>query len=307
VSRPLISVLIPSYNHAKYLREAVESVWSQSYANIELVIVDDASTDDSRILLETLRAESPIPMRLEFNERNKGPAFTIGRAFELSTGELIAFLASDDVYAPSRFEAQVQRFKDDAELFLTFGDAVELHADNTHGAHIHGKKVRELLIRPPKEILEYLYTHVSPLQIQCALVKKSLLLDSDAFDPSALADDWLINIKMFELLARHGNCAFVDQVVCYYRIHPENLHKNTTRQRALNEEVIERYTPANLRRLGRSNIYWHNGLLIAKTEPLKSLKYFYLSQLNRFRPWLLLDLARRIFWAPCKKLMRGSR
>lgn len=305
MSQPLISVIMASYNHAKYLREAVESVWSQSYPNIELVIVDDASTDASIELLISLRDSSPIPMRVEFNEHNRGPAFTIGKAFEFSSGELIAFLASDDVYAPSRFEAQVRCFYDDPQLMLTFGDGLVLNADNTYGAHLHGEKVKRLLHRPPSEILTYLYTHVSPLHLQCALVKKSLLLNSNAFDPSALADDWLTNIRMFEHLAQEGHCAFVDQVVCYYRVHGENLHKNSDRQIALLKQTIERYTPVRLRHLARANIYWDIGLSLVKTKPLASIKYLFISQVSQFRPSLVLDIARRALWFLCRKLMKG--
>jgi len=126
VNQPYISVIMASYNHARYLRETVESVWAQSYTNIELVVVDDASTDESAGLLKSLFDESPIPMRVEFNEENRGPAFTIGRAFELSKGELIAFLASDDVYAPSRFESQLRGFADDPQLQVSFADGVVL-------------------------------------------------------------------------------------------------------------------------------------------------------------------------------------
>lgn len=307
MNQPLISVIMPSYNHSKYLREAVESVWTQSYPNIELVVIDDASTDGSIELLKSLRDSSPIPMRVEFNEHNRGPAFTINKAFEFTSGNLIAFLASDDVYAPSRFEAQVRCFNENSQLLLTYADGLTLNVDITYGSHIHGKKVRELLLQPPKEVLTYLYTHVSPLFIQCALVKRSLLLNSNAFDPSALADDWLINIKMFEYLAHEGHCSFVDQIVFYYRVHGENLHKNSDRQIALLKQTIEHYTPAKLRHLARANIYWDIGLSLVKTKPLESIKYLFISQLNHFRPLVVLDLVRKAIWFLYIKFMKSIR
>lgn len=302
MNQPLISVIMASYNHKNYLREAVESVWMQSYPNIELVVVDDASTDGSIELLKSLLDSSPIPMRVEFNEQNRGPAFTIGRAFEFSSGELIAFLASDDVYAPSRFEAQMRCFYDDPQLLLSFADALVLNQDNTYGVNLHDEKVRFLLSKPSGEILTYLYTHVSPLHLQCALVKKSLLLNSKAFDRSALADDWLTNIRMFEHLAQEGHCNFIDQIVCYYRHHEENLHKNTDRQMALIRQTIERYTPAHQRHLARANIYWDIGLYLGKTKPIEALKYLFISQFNHFRPLIAIGLARKTIWYLFRKL-----
>lgn len=182
-----------------------------------------------------------------------------------------------------------------------------LNVDNTYGTHLHDEKVRHLLRRPPSEILTYLYTHVSPFHLQCALVKRSLLLKSNAFDSSALADDWLTNIRMFEHLAQEGHCAFVDQIVCYYRVHGENLHQNSDRQIALLKQTIERYTPVKLKHLAIANIYWDIGLSLGKAKPLESIKYLFISQLNHFRPLVVLNLVRRAIWFLCKKFMQSIR
>ena len=304
VSQPLISVLMTSYNHAKYIRQAIESIWLQSYTNIEIVVVDDASTDGSAGILESLCERSPVPMRIEINEYNRGPAYTLKKAFEISKGELVAFLASDDVYAPSRFEEQVRCFAENSQLLLAYADGQTLNADNTYGSRIHGEKVKTLLLRPPKEVLNYIYTHVSPLFIQCALVKRSLLLNSNAFESSALADDWLINIKMFEYLAQKGQCTYVDQVVCYYRIHGQNLHQNSDRQIALLKQTIESNTPAKLLHLARANIYWDIGLALLKTKQMEAIKYLLLSQANQFRPGLILDIAKRALLVAYRGLMK---
>jgi len=284
-----------SYNHAKYLREAVESVWTQSYPNIEFVVVDDASADGSAELLKSLLENSPIPMRVEFNEKNRGPAFTIGRAFELSKGEFIAFLASDDVYAPSRFESQLRSFADDPQLLISFAEGIVLDGRGEKGAPIHGEKIRNLLNSPPCEILTYLYTHVSPLHLQCALVRKSALLSGHAFDKSAMADDWLTNIRIFEQLAQAGHCAFVDQIVCHYRVHGENLHKNHNRYIRLVKQMINAYIPPKFRRTARANIYWDIGLSLAQQQPLRAVSYMLISQFNRFRPWVAMRLLKSLW------------
>lgn len=305
MSAPLISVIMASYNHAQYLPEAVESVWSQTYPNIELVIVDDDSQDESRDLLKSMLARSPIPMRVEFNKQNQGPAVTIGRAFDLSKGELIAFLASDDVYAPSRFERQMRGFAEDPELLVSFADGMELHSGCEVGKRVHGDEVRMLLEKSTAEILTYLYTHVSPLHLQCSLVKRDVLLKAHAFDKSAIADDWLTNIRIFEQLVQTGHCAFVDQVVCYYRVHDGNLHKDIERHIRLVKQMVNVYLPPKFRRVARANSYWDIGLSLALRQPARALYYMFLSQANSLRPLVVLRLFRRILergWRKTKKV-----
>lgn len=298
MTNPLISVIMASYNHVEYLSETVESVWCQNYPNIELVVVDDASTDGSAELLKTLKKNSPIPMHIYFNEKNCGPSFTIARAFNLSNGELIAFLASDDLYAPDRFKNQVQCYLD-PDMLLVFADGLILNSDGTFGANLHKNIVRDLLRKPANEILRFLYTHSSPFFLQSALVHRTLLEGS--FDQSSIADDWITNILMFKKLCQGGKFAFIDEVVCYYRVHGENLHKNVGRQIALKEQVIQRYTPTNLRREALANIYWKTGMSLVFNRPLKSLRYLFLSQINQFRPFVLLRLFQSAIWFMLRK------
>jgi alpha-1,3-rhamnosyltransferase len=300
MNEPLISVIMASFNHASYLRDAIESVWQQSYSNIELVVVDDASTDGSLDLLKSLQVKSPIPMRIYSNEKNCGPAFTIASAFEQSKGELIAFLASDDVYAPNRFKKQVQCYLDDNNVLLTFADGLILYNNGNFGRNLHGNNVRDLLRKKPEEILRYLYTNSSPLFLQCSLVHRKLL--NGAFDKSSLADDWLINISMFSHLAQDGKLVFVDQIVCYYRVHDANVHKNIERQTALKLQVIERYTPDNLRREALANIYWEIGMSHIFDMPLKSLRCLFVSQIYKPRPLLVLRLIQKGLVFMCRKL-----
>lgn len=107
IENPLISIITPVYNSEKFLEAAITSVQNQTYANWQLILVDDASKDrseeiarefyneDSRIIYEKL----PV---------NGGPAVSRNRAIELSTGQYIAFLDSDDFWAPDKLEIQLE-------------------------------------------------------------------------------------------------------------------------------------------------------------------------------------------------------
>jgi hypothetical protein len=103
---PLVSVVVPSFNHARYVTEALESVFRQSYANIEIVVVDDGSTDDSPARIRAALARSPFPAH--FVERgNRGAAPTINEGIALARGEFVNVLNSDDRFAPTRIATMV--------------------------------------------------------------------------------------------------------------------------------------------------------------------------------------------------------
>ena len=101
-TNPLVSAIIPTYNRAHIVYEAVESVLAQTYPHIEVVVVDDGSQDDTLARLE--RYEDRIRV---VSQANAGPAAARNRGIAVSSGELIAFLDSDDIWLPQKIERQV--------------------------------------------------------------------------------------------------------------------------------------------------------------------------------------------------------
>jgi glycosyltransferase involved in cell wall biosynthesis len=283
VSRaPLISVIMTSYNYRRYIEESVKSVWEQSYPNLELVVVDDASSDGTPAFLEELRKRSPIPMRVYLNTDNRGPNWTQNRAVTSAQGEFITFLASDDKFAPRRFESQVRSFNQDPELMIAYGNGWSFKGRD-RVARLHGEDVKRLLSQGADQILRYLYTHSSPLYLQTALVKREFLIECGGNDEQVLADDWVLNIRFFQFLAKAGHFAYIDEDLAYYRLHDDNLHKNFARQIALKREVIERYTPKSLRREALANIYKKQaGIALAQGKFLSVMNSLVLSKVYVF-------------------------
>lgn len=105
--RPLVSVIMPSYNAEKYLSEAIESVIAQTYSEWELLIIDDGSTDRSSELAEAFAAAD---RRISFyaNPKNIGVAKTRNRGLDLAAGEWIALLDSDDLWHADKLEKQLE-------------------------------------------------------------------------------------------------------------------------------------------------------------------------------------------------------
>jgi glycosyltransferase involved in cell wall biosynthesis len=101
-SSPLVSVIVPAYNRAGIIGDTIENILGQTYKNIELVVIDDGSTDDTVRILETYGS------RIKWaTQKNAGPAAARNHGIRLSTGEIVAFQDSDDAWHPSKIERQV--------------------------------------------------------------------------------------------------------------------------------------------------------------------------------------------------------
>ncbi len=115
LAHPLVSVLMPAYNHAPYVRAAVESVLGQTYGNLELIAIDDASSDATWTVLQSF---DDGRLRLHRHDTNQGAHATLNEALKLAKGEFIAIINSDDIFHPERFAACLK------ELELTGADLV---------------------------------------------------------------------------------------------------------------------------------------------------------------------------------------
>jgi len=253
--KPLVSILIPSYNHAEYVAETIYSIWKQPYPQIEIVVVDDCSTDNSVEILQSLQNRSPVPMRLYKNEQNSGPRATVSRALELSRGDLIIPFSSDDLLAPDRLDHQIQQFRDHPDLKILYGNGYVLRNEQRI-KKIHGPEVKTLLCSEPRHILHYLYTHPSPFFLQCTLIRKDFLQAVGAYEGSFLADDWLLNVRMFENMKSKKEFAYLDDESAFYRQHESNLHKNFERHSSLKLEFIEAHTPDEYKPEAYANIHF---------------------------------------------------
>jgi len=101
-SRPLLSIIVASYNYENFIPECLESILNQTYKNVEIVIFDDASTDRTPCIIREYEAKHPGKIKSIFNTENCGPAHSRDRAIRAASGEYITTLDSDDYYIDSR-------------------------------------------------------------------------------------------------------------------------------------------------------------------------------------------------------------
>ncbi len=108
-----VSIIMASYNHAQYLPSAINSALNQTYSDIELIIVDDCSKDNSRQIITQFQEQYPDKIKAIFHQSNSGGhGGSVKTGFEHSTGEIIAFLDSDDVWHSHKLQYVVEAFKD---------------------------------------------------------------------------------------------------------------------------------------------------------------------------------------------------
>ncbi|HEY5141577.1 MAG TPA: glycosyltransferase family 2 protein, partial [Methylococcales bacterium] len=116
-----------SYNHARYLPAAINSALAQTHQDIELVIVDDCSKDDSRSVISQFQEKFPDKIKAIFHQTNSGGhGGSVKTGFEHSSGEIIAFLDSDDVWKPNKLQQVVEAFNDPNVMgVMHFLDAID--------------------------------------------------------------------------------------------------------------------------------------------------------------------------------------
>jgi glycosyltransferase involved in cell wall biosynthesis len=117
---PLVSIILPTYNRAKFLPQAFESIKAQQYADWELIVVDDGSTDNTRELVEELTRGWPQPVRYHWQE-NQGAYGARNTGLDLARGKYVAFFDSDDIWLPHHVGDCVAALKDHPDVDWAYG------------------------------------------------------------------------------------------------------------------------------------------------------------------------------------------
>jgi glycosyltransferase involved in cell wall biosynthesis len=128
MTSPLLSIIVPSFNQGRFIRETIDSALAQSYRPIEVLVFDGGSTDDT---VEVLRSYGELPELRWWSEPDKGVVDAVNKGFARAAGEIIAVQSSDDVYMPGAFETAVRALEADHSLALVYGDMELIDADST--------------------------------------------------------------------------------------------------------------------------------------------------------------------------------
>lgn len=247
-SKMLLSILIPSYNHAKYIEETIQSIWKQNFLNLEIIVIDDGSTDNSFEILQRLQTNSPVSMYIESHE-NMGVVKTLNKALKKSQGKYIALMASDDLYCENAFEPLLEILKGDSLIKIIYGNGHGFSKNGIDSNKIHNERTASLLAQSPEKVLKSLVSSVPrPLLLQCTIIETKMLKEIGGWDETIKLDDWPMHIKIFQYLkANNYKHKFIDHDIALYRDHSMQTNKNDPKMFAMIEEVIKCYSPDNVK------------------------------------------------------------
>jgi glycosyltransferase involved in cell wall biosynthesis len=212
---PLVSAAITTYNRARYLPEAIESVLGQTFRDLELIVVDDGSTDD------TEAAVAPYLDRLRYaRQDNKGRSAARNAAVELAQGEFVAFCDSDDRWLPDRLERQLATIAQAPRIGMVHGQVELIDADG-----------RALPDETAEHRAVFSAAHRGPVTYagyawECRCLSSAILVRRSAFDAVGLYDPELLldDYDFYLRLALAYEVVFLDGApLAQYRLHPEQI------------------------------------------------------------------------------------
>lgn len=215
---PLVTVVIASYNHAPYIEQCILSVVQQTYPHIELLVVDDGSTDDSVARIEQLQREHGFELRVQ---QNKGLTHTLNEAIARAKGSLIAPFGSDDIMVPERIAKQVAYMQDKPEVGICAGN-IEL-IDSDGQLFPEPRQRRDIAFR--RLDFDDVFMERKPYPpAPTLLFRREALEQVGGFDPQIRLEDLLIELKITHA-GYYIDC--LGEVLAQYRKHDSNSSKNT--------------------------------------------------------------------------------
>jgi glycosyltransferase involved in cell wall biosynthesis len=252
--KPLISILIPNYNYAKYVTTAVDSALAQTYPNVEVIVSDNCSTDGAWELLNERYGENPR-VRLYQNATNIGMARNFDRLMELARGHYVMCLSSDDFLMPPHLAQLEERFAAEPSLDVVYCNAYFAREDGTvYALRAMAGQFPVDFVDARDELVEE-FTTVCPVCFPCALFKREVLLEPGICgDPGNGQDarDWELIIR----LALEGKrFAYVAKPSMAIRLHGDQFTGDAYHRSGRNvldyAAYVERYMdhPEFLRRM----------------------------------------------------------
>ena len=205
---PKVSIIIPTYNRANYLLEALDSIFQQTFKDYEIIIIDDGSTDDTQ---KTLRKAIEAGKVHYVFQENQGESAARNHGIRLAGGEYIAFLDSDDLFTPSKLEKQVAFLDSHPKIafvhswFSKFDDAGN-HLGTRDTSRFSGNVYPEILIE--WSVL---------MAVPCVMVRAEVLADIGEFD---IKLRWGPDLDMWRRITQKYQIGVIPEVLSKVRVHP---------------------------------------------------------------------------------------
>ncbi len=273
MSKALVSVIVCSYNHEKYISQCLESIKLQSYSNIQLIVADDASQDNSVGIFENWLEENGYPAEKNFHQKNTGFATTLNECIKLTVGEYIKIIAADDYLHPESIEHCINALEhlgtDYGMVFTDFW-AVD---DNNQAAEFFLNYENKSFFNPDNSLKKEQLIKYNCIISPTVLMKKDTLLATGEYYPSILLEDHDRWLRINEIKKIH----FIHKKLCYYRVLPTGV--SSTRKAKMEEEDLYLRMKYDKDGINKSEIYRN---LLAKYLRHEKISSFVISHYLKY-------------------------
>lgn len=263
--QPLVSVVIPCYNHEMFVQDCIQSVIDQTYQNIELIIIDDGSSDGSVAKIQKMvRLCEERFTNFEFRHRpNKGLSATLNESIEWCQGEYFSCIASDDKILRSKIQLQVEYFTRTFGVVAVFG-GVDLIDER---GSLVGEWVTELKTYNFIEIFMHQHFLLAPT----ALISMEALQQVNGYKSGMIIEDWYMWLKLSKL----GEIHTMPNKVAHYRMHEWNTSKNLEKMHQGRFQVINEFKTDFFYEKAKLNVQWINASEYLRVNKIKALKCYF--------------------------------
>lgn len=219
MEKPLVSIIVISYNHAHFLEENLNSIKAQTYPSIQLIVADDASKDNSVEVYENWLEKNNYPAIKNFHTKNTGLTTTLNECFDLIEGKYVKFIAADDYLHPEAIEKCVNRLEELGNDYgMVFTDTWAINdksevtkdiADYNANQYLTKEELREKLI---------LGNRMAALTV---LMRTEALKKTGKYPTDIIIEDYYRWLKINE----NYWIAYIPEKLAYYRLHLNNISK----------------------------------------------------------------------------------
>jgi len=250
---PKVSVIVSTYNRARYIADALESLWNQTYSDFEVIVVDDGSTDNTREIINEYKKKFKNRMTYIYQE-NKGAFSANNVGLRAARGEYITFLDSDDVYLKDKIAMQVE--------VLDSGESVDIASCWYDKIDKEGNPIPEKMERFQKDIA----TQDDVIWKRIAVGPVLMMFRRRCFDEVGYFDESFFNSGdldlMFRCAAKGMKIRFVKKALMLYRKHDSNISRKVSEKlknhiRALDKLFSLSYLPKHIREQKIDIYYWY--------------------------------------------------
>ncbi|TGE04132.1 glycosyltransferase family 2 protein [Hymenobacter fodinae] len=221
VEQPLVTIIALCYNHARFLPQALDSLLNQTYPNLEVLLVDDASTDDSATILMRYAQAQPN-WRLLLLPENVGNCRAFNSAFRQSMGEFVIDFATDDVLLPHRVAHHITAFQEAGpQCGMVYSDA-ELIDEQGHLVRRHFRRTAQGLF--PRPASGWVFADVLAryfISTPTMTMRRATLEELGGYDEALAYEDFDFWVRA----SRNWQFYFLDEVTTQKRLHPQSMSR----------------------------------------------------------------------------------